>query len=540
MKKRIITLVLALVILFSAVAVPANAAENTAFSVLRDFIKENGEPQAGIYYYSVSYILRENGGPTGTIELSIACDVNSITFITQPRNDELGFFFWVELHSDGTISDAFISYPSGRSGIGGHAEYGSSITAITNTSVLKASQYNEIYGKPGQVDIMVAAPLKTENEIVRRRNQADKMASTLLKTDLEILQVILKQKGKSIADLGFTAYVPGHRHSWDNGNVTCQPTCRAFGEKEFFCSACNSISLEYSQPTGKHTWDKGTVTQQPTCVAAGIRVYTCTVCKSATRDEAVPALGHSWALTEVTAEGDTLHDSTGHYVCTRCEESKESSLCAAEVFTDMPKQSHWAHDAIDWAYFKGLTGGTSYNTFSPNKVVTRGEVVTFLHTIEGKPEVEAENPFEDVKAKDFYYNAVLWAVANGITKGTTETTFSPKNTCTRAEIVMFLWAAAGRPEPENTENRFQDVKANSYFRTAVLWAVENGITGGIDETHFGPKVNCTRAQVMLFLKAAYPILTAEETPEQPEDPTEPTEPEDPTEPTEPAPDPETP
>ncbi len=353
--------------------------------------------------------------------------------------------------------------------------------------------------------------------------------------------------------LEYLPMTPGE-HNWDEGVLTNPPTCSTGGRITYTCVWCGEEKYEYLPPdpeahvvsggtyekeptctedgtvTGScfycgktvtvsvpalgHFWDQGTVAREPGCTEDGVRQYTCVRCGEI-EEEAIPNLGgHLWTFTQVLTEGETLHDSTGLYTCTRCGETKEAPLCAKEVFTDMPKKSHWAHEAIDWAYFNGLTGGTSPTTFSPNKIVTRGEVVTFLYSLKGKPETEGENPFKDVKKKDFFYNAVLWSVRNGITGGTGDgTTFSPKKTCTRAEIVMFLWGAAGRPEPESTENRFEDVKEKDYFYQAVLWAVEKGVTGGVDETHFGPKADCTRAQVMTFLRAAAPILTAEQNPE---------------------------
>ena len=504
MKTRISALALALVLLLTAIAFPANAAEKSIFQVLLDFIEKNGEVHYAYdnyvsnYLYTVKTVVCDKSSSTGTVELNMQYFPhfwNVIYFHITPENDQSGYTFSMALNPDGTFGACELS------GEGGIASY-SSVTAITNTSLLQASEYMEGEG---------------------RHEQMDKMASTLLKYGVEMLQVILKQEGRSIADLGFTAYVPGHRHSWDNGKITLQPSCAYYGEKEFTCAACNGIFLDYIQPTGKHTWRRDQIITEPTCTQPGVASYLCSVCEQS-KEASIPALGHAWTLTEVLEEGETLHDATGLYTCSRCGETKQAPLCACEVFTDMPKKSHWAHNAIDWAYFNQLTGGTSATTFSPGKAVSRAEVVTFLHTIKDKPAAEAANPFTDVKQKDYYYNAVLWAVENGITKGTTDTTFSPKQICTRAEIVMFLWAAAGRPEPGNVENKFEDVKAKDYFYSAVLWAVENGVTGGVDETHFGPKVNCSRAQVMLFLKAAYPILTAEETPVEPVDPTDPTEP----------------
>ena len=116
-----------------------------------------------------------------------------------------------------------------------------------------------------------------------------------------------------------------------------------------------------------------------------------------------------------------------------------------------------------------------------------------------KEEVAFQNPFEDVFATDYYYDAVLWAVKEGITNGTSATTFSPKAPCTRAQMVTFLWCAAGSPEPTATTCSFTDVDMDSYYGKAVLWAVENGITKGTSDTTFSPDMECSRAQMAAFL-----------------------------------------
>ena len=115
-----------------------------------------------------------------------------------------------------------------------------------------------------------------------------------------------------------------------------------------------------------------------------------------------------------------------------------------------------------------------------------------------------ENPFVDVASDAYYYNAVLWAVNADpqVTAGTTATTFGPNDTCTRSQVVTFLYAAAGKPAVTATANPFVDVKTGDWFYTPVLWAVENGITSGVDKTHFGPSQSCTRAQVVMFLYKA--------------------------------------
>jgi hypothetical protein len=124
--------------------------------------------------------------------------------------------------------------------------------------------------------------------------------------------------------------------------------------------------------------------------------------------------------------------------------------------------------------------------------------VTFLWRAAGKPAAEAANPFTDVAEGSFYYDAVLWAVANGVTTGTTATTFEPDAPCTRDQVVTFLWRAAGKPAAEG-ENPFTDVAEGSFYYDAVLWAVANGITTGTSDTTFSPADPCTRGQVVTFL-----------------------------------------
>ncbi|MBR3416692.1 MAG: S-layer homology domain-containing protein [Clostridia bacterium] len=168
-------------------------------------------------------------------------------------------------------------------------------------------------------------------------------------------------------------------------------------------------------------------------------------------------------------------------------------------FTDV-REGEYYYDAVAWAVANGITTGTSATTFSPDDGCTRGQVVTFLWRSAGQPEpASAKNPFKDVPASEYYYKAVLWAVEKGITNGTDATHFSPEDTCTRAQIVTFLYRWQGQPKPTTTSNPFKDVKSGEYFYNAVLWAVEKGITTGTDKTHFSPEDTCTRAQVVTFM-----------------------------------------
>ena len=168
------------------------------------------------------------------------------------------------------------------------------------------------------------------------------------------------------------------------------------------------------------------------------------------------------------------------------------------VFVDVATGSYY-EDAVDWAVENGITQGTDDTHFSPDGICTRAQAVTFLWRAAGSPEPETRTmPFTDVPAGSYYYDAVLWAVENGITEGTSDTTFSPNSTCTRAQIVAFLWRSEKSPAA-GSRNPFADVKSTAYYADAVLWAVENDITKGTTNTTFSPDADCTRAQIVTFL-----------------------------------------
>ena len=168
------------------------------------------------------------------------------------------------------------------------------------------------------------------------------------------------------------------------------------------------------------------------------------------------------------------------------------------VFVDVATGSYY-EDAVDWAVENGITKGTDDTHFSPDGICTRAQAATFLWRAAGSPKPETRTmPFTDVPAGSYYYDAVLWAVENGITKGTTNTTFSPNMTCTRAQIVTFLWRSEKSPAA-GTANLFVDVKSTVYYADAVLWAVKEDITKGTTNTTFSPDADCTRAQIVTFL-----------------------------------------
>ena len=187
-------------------------------------------------------------------------------------------------------------------------------------------------------------------------------------------------------------------------------------------------------------------------------------------------------------------------------ENIANAICTGEHALPLPfsdvQRGDWFCDAVLWAVNAEpqITNGTSATTFSPGSTCTRGQVVTFLWRAKGCPEpTSTVNPFTDVKESDYFYKAVLWAKETGVTSGTSATTFSPGNGCTRAQVVTFLWRSEGKPQPASTSNPFNDVPAGQYYTDAVLWAVENGITNGTSATAFSPDKTCTRGQIVTFL-----------------------------------------
>lgn len=167
-------------------------------------------------------------------------------------------------------------------------------------------------------------------------------------------------------------------------------------------------------------------------------------------------------------------------------------------FNDV-KPGDYFYDAVNWAVEKGITTGTSATTFSPNASCTRAQIVTFLWRASGSPEPKtASNPFTDVAANAYYCKAVLWAVENGITTGTSATTFSPGAPCTRAQGVTFLWRANGS-KAASAAASFTDVASDAYYAPAVAWAAEQNVTGGVGNGLFSPDTTCTRAQIVSML-----------------------------------------
>ncbi len=323
------------------------------------------------------------------------------------------------------------------------------------------------------------------------------------------------------------------------------PTCKEKGKFVFDCRNCDyeESVVDQASSFAKHTLQSET--DPPACNQPGLLKVSCSVCKEIFSETPVDALEHQFtnygynedaacgvdgtktALCDhgcgqkdvLPATGTALKHQYSDYVynndatyekngtktrvCRACTAkdtvtAEGTRLIRTNPFKDV-KKGQFYYDAVLWAVEKKITTGVTTTTFEPNSACTRGQIVTFLWRACGSPEpTQTANPFRDVKSNQYYYKAVLWAVEKGITTGTSATTFSPNDKCTREQIVTFLWRSQGKPKAASA-NPFKDVKGGAYYYEAVLWAVEKGITTGTSATTFSPKADCTRGQIVTFL-----------------------------------------
>ena len=261
-------------------------------------------------------------------------------------------------------------------------------------------------------------------------------------------------------------------HSWVDATCTEPKTCKICGATE---GSANGHTFDQEKVDEKYLVSEGVYYKSCKCGEKGTETFTVREDKPEDKPEETPV-----------------------------EKPEDKPEVKPVEFKDVAKNAFF-YDAVMWAVQNKVTSGTGDGTtFSPNEICTRGQVVTFLWRAAGQPEPKnAVNPFVDVNSTDFFYKAVLWAKENGITTGTTATTFSPNDNCNRGQIVTFL-CRAKNGQPVTNNNPFVDVATNAFYYNPVLWAVENKITTGTgDGTTFEPGTDCTRGQVITFLYRAY-------------------------------------
>ena len=296
----------------------------------------------------------------------------------------------------------------------------------------------------------------------------------------------------------------GHTPGEPQREITLPGTCQV---REEYVELVNCVDCgkELSRTTGTGDFgDHSTHTVPgiaPGCETDGLTDgEKCGICgKVFVEQEIIPSDGHEFGEWTVSREPGYYTPGEHYRLCHCGEEERESMGRLANPFTDV-KEGEYFCEPVLWAAESGITMGTTPTTFGPEETCTRAQVVTFLWRAKGQPEPASKVcPFDDVKPEDYFYKAVLWAVENGITAGTDPGKFSPEDPCTRAQVATFLWRAKGEPEPKSLVSVFSDVAQSEYYYDAVLWAVEKGITQGTGGGKFSPDESCTRAQIVTFL-----------------------------------------
>ena len=259
-------------------------------------------------------------------------------------------------------------------------------------------------------------------------------------------------------------------------------------------SSSSSRRYDVSAPSVKH----GDVTVSPKNASKGDTVTITVKPDSGYELDTLTVKDASGSKIKVKDKGNGKFTFTmpASKVTVSAEFAEIETLDFADVSTDA-----YYYEAVKWAAKKGITGGIGNGLFGPNQPCTRAQIVTFLWRAAGSPEPKSMSSFSDVSADSYYAKAVAWAVENGITTGTGDGKFSPDATCTRAQSVTFLYRALGTAP--TTAIGFTDVAANAFYTDAVAWAVENGVTNGTTDSTFSPDNGCTRAQIVTFLFRAY-------------------------------------
>ena len=284
-------------------------------------------------------------------------------------------------------------------------------------------------------------------------------------------------------------------HTFGEWTVTQAPTPRENGEQERTCAICAYKQTQTIPATGEvyHLITASAGVGGSISPAGEIAV------REGASQTFTFTPDSRYAVADVTVDGVSV-GAVQTYTFENVDRAHTIAVSFVKLrtFVDVPEGSYY-EEAVDWAESNGITNGTDATHFSPDELCTRAQAVTFLWRKAGSPAPKSDvMPFTDVPAGSYYYDAVLWAVENGITLGTSATTFSPNETCTRAHIVTFLWRFEQCPAAGG-ENPFSDVSSRAYYADAVLWAVERGITNGTSETTFGPDESATRAQIVTFL-----------------------------------------
>ncbi len=288
-------------------------------------------------------------------------------------------------------------------------------------------------------------------------------------------------------------------HSFSSWSETTKPGCETPGTEQRKCIRCYFCEERATTPLG-HEYSSEVVA--PTCTKKGYTQHKCNRCDHSYQDAETAAVGHHYDNGVLTKEPTTTAMGRITYTCKDCGDTYQiTTPKLMNPFEDV-KPKNYFYNSVLWAANMGITSGVDMTHFAPDQTCTRGQVMVFLWRAMGSPEPESSaNPFSDVYSGDYFKKAVLWAYHAGVTAGVDETHFGPGDSCTRAQVVTFLHSVKGRPA-HSEEDVFYDVDAASYYYDAVLWAAENSITTGVGYGMFAPNEHCNRGQIVTFLYQA--------------------------------------
>jgi len=264
----------------------------------------------------------------------------------------------------------------------------------------------------------------------------------------------------------------------------------------FYCSVPNVASYRAMEPVASHWQDHNYLGD---CLIAGLQSSGVKIRSSSTVPTDLTQTSYSTIPSVDLEVGDRASDYSDASLNKIAQGIANGLDSFSKAFLDVPSGAYY-YEPVQWAVQRKITGGFSAIRFGPDGACNRAQMVTFLWRAAGSPTATVSaNPFTDVASNAYYYQAVLWAVQKGITTGTSDTTFSPDDIVDRGQVATFLWRAAGSEAVIGTPNPFTDVTPEDYFNQAVLWAVSKKITQGTSETTFSPADPCTRAQAVTFL-----------------------------------------